>query len=1124
MDTVHTLGATSTIGVAAVGLAFGRPQTQSPPPRRGSREDDLPRHTRRPGHFSRPSSAVLTSSPSDLSPTSSPVPRPGSSRRPQSSTYPNTYTPYNSAWEKGGWQDAIPEQEHTTNTVEDSLGDISFAGSDIGKSTWFRRMSSFTASRNGSPSSTPRPSTPSVSFSNASNAPILSGHLPIRNSMPRNRLVKRTSSSQGPLWSSPISNQTVSKSKIPTLRRPATSHQRSATLLQQYKEEELVAPQSGLNIEGGGGTDMLVQAKAEAAQIWYPYFQPQRSRSLNEQSLRKRTSPDASTASEFVSKVSSVDDSFPILLLGSAVSAGIAEKDIQGRMSSADYASSLFRPRTPLEGQTQKPLRENRSDPEPKGRNSFSISDLLPTSSPSSWKMKRGGSLRQRTGFDNIQSSKSSKSTLPIPFAPLLSKTNRSNPAKMRRSNTSSHFVPSPSSPETQTILPSRSASSPLPPIDRMSAFELEIPSLPTSTTTSPLFNSETESFQVSHFSPIAHPSSDPPVRSQIRTATYRPSAGTSDRASTIIESDTENSRLFSDADEPDSRSETVYDSIRTGASGSSHSGVRGPRIESVFDESAPPDLLKRNLALLQKSLGGDFTSEPRLQQDLILEEEESVGTPVGLKSSREEYLQTPSRVVSHKLDSPHISSSPPEHAFNISDHDSQGIDFKTPKSVHRWTMGDETDDDLCWDDDDVEETVKHHHSPVQFLPPLLSEENLSAHTMKNDSPKVDLSKWSEKSHPKQSSIQGSSPRYGTVHGKSSKERGSRATGRRGPSNLHLRSQSVPLPPDGNSHRGQNTTAQLDAWLLGNKGASELWDEDFVLDSSNAVVPHPDSQDLDEFDEGDFMVIPQAILERQASVQGQFGHVKELTHLVEELKRLRIQGQIHGLLHSQSAELWKEAEGIINLATVDEEGQELLPPRSPRSPGDDLDPFEEESPARRHRRDPSATPPPDHAVIRGEKSAMDHSAHPSPASLKLGHSHGRPRKESIATAKTVLEHIHQQRSKVQFSKVDIKTTQRKMPFDTTSLRDLVTRAGVVTRALKEIVRKADEAPDTPQILPSTPPDPPFVSHIFQQSSPRPHQKSPRPAKSPSGHGLGGGSLSPSSDNEINGRMKIMTVV
>ena len=296
------------------------------------------------------------------------------------------------------------------------------------------------------------------------------------------------------------------------------------------------------------------------------------------------------------------------------------------------------------------------------------------------------------------------------------------------------------------------------------------------------------------------------------------------------------------------------------------------------------------------------------------------------------------------------------------------------------------------------------------------------------------------------------------------------------------------------------------------------------------------------------MLVPQTILERQATVHSQFGQVKELTLLVEELKRLQQQASVLDIMTGQSIELWKEAEGIINLATLNDDEEDLFPTRSPRSPGGfDFDAFDEDSPSNRRRRS-GRSPPTDDRLSTIDDTSTQASSCPS-QELLYSNVHtpptSRPRKESSAKAKSVLETIHQQRSHHEPPLLgDAGIVPKKLPFDTTSLKDLVTRAGVVTRALKEIVRRAEGVPPTPEPQdPSTrkdPPDPPF-SQMFQNppSSPSlskaPHvaqspkslssksSKSPKSLKSPKGSPyLGSGSIA-GNDNEINGHMKMMTV-
>lgn len=393
---------------------------------------------------------------------------------------------------------------------------------------------------------------------------------------------------------------------------------------------------------------------------------------------------------------------------------------------------------------------------------------------------------------------------------------------------------------------------------------------------------------------------------------------------------------------------------------------------------------------------------------------------------------------------------------------------------------------------------------------------------------KANIFDWSEQPMVDKDSRQGSSPRPKTVHGiKSRDTRTSRLSGRRGSNAIHLRSQSVPLPPDTSGHRSHNNASKLESWVLGNKGVSEDWDGDFDFEES----PRPAKQVVVESDGlrssmSSGMVVPRAIMEQQASVRGQFGHVKELTLLVEELKRLQQQASHQGIMHGQSVELWKEAEGIINLATVDDEEEDLLPPRSPHSVNHDFDLFDEDSPSSHGRRKSYFASPKEIWPL-----VVDDGTPPLPASRALLDSsqlstppRSRPRKESTAQAKSVLETIHHQRNPHTPDFRDSKSSQKKLPFDTNSLRDLVTRAGVLTRALKEIVRRAENPPSTPKHQPATPPRDPLFSQIFQNPPSSPSVRgSPRIPQSPKPTSFRGGSIA-SNDNEINGHMKMMAVV
>ena len=225
------------------------------------------------------------------------------------------------------------------------------------------------------------------------------------------------------------------------------------------------------------------------------------------------------------------------------------------------------------------------------------------------------------------------------------------------------------------------------------------------------------------------------------------------------------------------------------------------------------------------------------------------------------------------------------------------------------------------------------------------------------------------------------------------------------------------------------------------------------------------------------MSVPKSIMDRQASLHGQFGQVQELTLLVEELKRLRHQASVLDLVHRPSSELWKEAEGIVNLATVDEEENNHSPPRSPSSLTFSFDDSEEES---SNLNEPSKRMSGDSwPASISEESCSKNNSNNNTHNNDNNTSPGPPCKNSSsAKAKSVLDMIYQQRDSTYSDTHHPRS--KKLPFDTQSLHDLVIRAGVVTRSLKEVIRKAEGVTTTPEkdIVPS---DPPF-SRIFHQPS------------------------------------------
>ena len=1000
-----------------------------------------------------------------------------------------------------------------------------FKGSENTPPSWLRRISR-SSLKSASPTPTPRPRSPSMSYSNGSTAPILPNFgEPLPGTSSRNKLVKRSSSQRA-------LHGFDGNALHSTLRRPATSYQRSATLQQQFlQDQETRRPSLGASSMLLNDLSEDLHSYDESSQLWQPFFKPQLPGTIKDGSSRKRSANGLLNRTDTPKSIVPGISELPTLLLATSISSRSSNEATNGRASNI---SALSRPLTPvgLNDFATPAVDQTTADvyatPELKQRHSFSLSEMFPSPSPLTW-MPRLGSLRKGKGFSRstadrrvLSAPQSSKSRTGAPFIQGQGTVGRPP------TPTSRHFIESQTSSSDVRSRPTgvqqRGSSSSLPPLNRLSAFEVNLSGTIPSHPTTPQAEDPTSPRVPSGHSSLSTSYHIGQATAKIRTHRY--SSNPSEHGSTLLGSDNENSRLMSgDEDDMDSRSGTMYDSTRTGATGSSHSGIRRPPIERIFDESSLPELpSKEKLIALQDLLEHESFVQTDHRDHRAVEEEQNVSTPVrDAAPCKDDNSSTPMHDTSKF--SPGSSPSPATAQVELRTSDPFTRDMEIDQEDELWSF-DQTDD--------LHTAANRANipSPSGGSNTSLAHPDGGPHERRESPPndrldipsKSNIFEWSEPPTTDKDTLEGESPRPKTVHGRQGIDmRGSRANGRRGPSALHLRSQSVPIPKDTGNYRNGNNPPKL----LGKKGPSEDWDGDFDFDEPfRAPKQVTISTEYAHPSLSSGMLVPRAILERQASVHGQFGQVKELTLLVEELKRLQQQASGQGIMEGQSIELWKEAEGIINLATLDDE-KELFPPRSPHSPSFEFDLFDEDSPRSRRRSGLSPSKE-DRMSLVDESSGSQPSSRRSSELPKLETPLpiSRPRKESSAKAKSVLETIHQQRRQYEPELLDAKLAQKKLPFDTTSLKDLVTRAGVVTRALKEIVRRAENGPETPESRPTTPRDPPYTQ-MFQQA---PHTstitKSPRVTQSPRsqrGSPFLGGSIA-GNDNDINGHMKIMTVV
>ncbi|RMD43904.1 hypothetical protein DV735_g1241, partial [Chaetothyriales sp. CBS 134920] len=567
--------------------------------------------------------------------------------------------------------------------------------------------------------------------------------------------------------------------------------------------------------------------------------------------------------------------------------------------------------------------------------------------------------------------------------------------------------------------------------------------------------------------------------------------------------------RVFSDDDYMDFRSDTAYDSLATRATASSHSGFRQPKIETIFDEPSKEQINGHGPtleALMQRTSLSDHRSSgiqatPQWLENVGIDTQgldhdngsAMLTPPVPTTPERESWgpswdklNATPLANATRRLVDDCIPSSPASMIRHRRSADRGAV----PKYVGGQIAQPYDDDDEVLpahedqidlhEDDSIDWSPKSTRDDKQgFMqqpgtPPRAYVHQTVGTCQDSDSTKrSSIFDWSEQQKSASEAPNGMCLRPKTVHGNQGEDGPrSRTSGRKERNVSHLRSQSVPVNREGGVDiDGSATSAKFSTWGLGHKPVSEEWSEDFEFD------------DVEEIDEAQVATlrpvnrdsirsvrVPQSIIDRQASVHLQFGQVQEFMALVEELKRLRMQGASLGLLTGQSRQLWEDAENIINLATLNNEDEPPLQSSSPTA----SDFFGEDSSPSSRR-------------ISAEESRQL-LLNPRVVSNPVTPPTGRPRGESLAQARNFLQTIQQQKSSQDGSPAEAQLRARaKMPFDTQDLRKLVERAGVITRALKEIVRKAEGVSVSPQRLTQHNSHDPTLSHIFNppDASPTP---------------------------------------
>ena len=915
------------------------------------------------------------------------------------------------------------------------------SGSRTHTRPWLRRLSSsMSTSRD---SITPsRPGSSALSLSNGSIAfshtgsmtPILPDGAPAP--LPPNKLVKRPASLRSTTGSN--SSGSASRLPLPIFRRPATSHQRSATL----QDSLLFADSSDR---------MSIDQKSDHAHDrgWQHYFTP-RMGHYDGSSGRRRSSTGIPNP---IKRVYPDRRYIPVLVPAKEV-VRVANLEMDDSTSLSGDEEAMAQ----ITGVASSPLPSLPSTfgdhPAPGGipKRSFSISDLLSTGPqplwrrPSSAKGKGPGSRFSRKDRSRLVSAP--QPSMGSAFSAVTGN-DAERPAKRRDTS------------DPQLAHRSIYSSS-------GSQRALEEPRQEIQ------LNLGSSTPQSQHFSFISSPAGTPPLiatpspfdapgpytngASKAPKAALRPSATQSETTMSTVESDSEHRSIGEYS--TDNQSDTIFDSIPTRTTRSS-TGKRGPPIDTIFDESPRTFSSGRSTKLGDLLRDGSFSMGDhgaRYRHSIIEEEGSTISTPV--RSLRDQSVtSTPSARPVGQLQ---FASSPPVVSIMP---DPDDIDWDSPQ-----------DDEAGAHGLGLRHYSAPHSRPLQqtrFAPLRFNDFGRSSnvHSVQSTpnryssagADRANLFDWAE-AQPSPNHASRSPPRPRTVHGKKNPEsRGSRTSGRRGPGGMHARSHSVPVVPDVDGKRTA-VANKFGTWGVGTKGVTEDWNDDFDFDNSS--LPQEDAgalQDEKRVDSGHAMLVPRSIREQQEHVVANIGLLREWGLLIEELKALRIRAVALDMLIGPYARDWREVDAMIELADQESEEKTLEPRRSPpSSPGFDYDDFEDSA---RESMDlesnPESAARPSQAISFENDPGLSPS-HDSPSRPYLRTT--RPRKDSEAVARSVIEALQSKRDQAGSNGRPLK----KVPFDTATLRHIVPYVKDLKRKVKDALRETEGLNSSPQQ--QTPPD------------------------------------------------------
>ncbi|KAI9661508.1 MAG: hypothetical protein M1831_003030 [Alyxoria varia] len=1009
MRTVTTLGATSTVGIFPSGLALGRPETNSDNSNNENNDSNAV-------SISSPSNTRASLPPSSYREPIHPTPESEDESEPYTSVslvkgqLPTTQAMRTTTQDQSSA--AAPPQTPSKDTNGSSNGlpmptRSSRGGSEGLSRTKNRRIPSSQYSNDWTSTSSDRAFLRSNTYSIGSARPILNPRS-VTSPLPPNKLVKRTYSQQPFASGGPT---TTSSNFKQAFRRPATSHQRSATLSNTLPENNTRPATQD------------IQPPSERGLLKRQYrlvFRVHRSKPAPSNLSARRPVP------RDVSVIRRIqpDGTPPILLPANNVLPSASEVDEYGDLDTDNSA---------VEGSPE-----------------------------------IGSSFKDPFGTESHPLGLSDRSTENHEGAKLSTRPKRS-------------FSLSGILQDSSSILSGKDRTKSLPKLLKRKA-DHRIVSAPVGTSRKHMSSSDAEQSKVQDVdakdkasSNNGSPGDSSPIyplsSGRLRHSQPRPgrhSIARSDITSSRVGSEGV-PRIFSwvEGEDSDLNSDTVYDSMRTGTTRSSFGHSRPP-LDNVFDKNTasieqrvPRRYTTGNRPPHQSGIcaepNGTSSHNTAHDRDVLMSTHSDIFAPVRYPTF--EHNQKPFR--DHALDS------------DVRELAEESAEWGEDNNFFSWdpSTGDVSD---TADTSILEDSEPH--STFESTP-------------RENGSKSNPFDWSEQ-NPLDKIPPSDTPRPRTVHGKKRPDGVIiRSSGRRAPSGLHARSQSVPVFQD-LTGRDNEVTRKFGTWDIRGKGVTEDWDEDFDFgeESTEDVNNDPDDGERGRKHNTSSVLVPDKIKQQQNHLLVDIGLLREWGIQIEELKELRMRVATMGLRSDSSfVKVFDQVDAMIDLADQEAQDEGLAGLRSSASPEHQMDgqfdsPQSGNDNASKSHRSPA---------VKEEMtthSSQSPSAVGTPTQAKAheqSEPSTRPRTDSEAVAKSVIETLQHSRNSPRQT-ASQERRQDKVPFDTATLKHIVPYVRDLTYKVKQILREAEGLYNSPHARRR---DPSF-SQVFN----RPRDESPSAQK------------------------------